>query len=148
MDEEYIIAEVTEPYLDRICEIENISFSVPWSKESFMGLLANPFCKAFAAVKSGIVAGYIIDIQIGNEAEILNIAVAPESRKLGIGRKLLDHALDSMKSADGLTVYLEVRESNSAARHLYASKGFREIAVRKGYYIKPREDAIEMKLEK
>jgi ribosomal protein S18 acetylase RimI-like enzyme len=72
-----------------------------------------------------------------DEFEILNLAVAPESRRRGLGRALLLAAL-----ARGGRWFLEVRESNAAARALYGSLGFREIGERRAYYNDPPEKAI------
>jgi [ribosomal protein S18]-alanine N-acetyltransferase len=77
-----------------------------------------------------------------DEGELANLAVAPDLRGQGIAGALLD-AMLSDASRRGITqVYLEVRESNTAARHLYAARGFGEIGRRKSYYRSPTEDAL------
>ena len=147
MESNCTIADLTDDKIDEICRIENESFSDPWSKESFISLLKQPYLKAYASFAGDLLTGYVLSAQIGDEAEIMNLAVAPEYRKLGIGRKLLDHAICSLDASDGVTVYLEVRESNTPARNLYRSRGFSETGIRKGYYIKPRENAVTMELK-
>jgi ribosomal-protein-alanine N-acetyltransferase len=77
-----------------------------------------------------------------DEGELANLAVAASDRGQGVGAALLDAMLDDASARGTLQVYLEVRESNAAARRLYASKGFEEIGRRKQYYRSPTEDAL------
>ena len=144
MDKKYFIAEASEKDLDEIERIETESFSDAWSKESFISLMINPHSRILACFDGERLTGYVCTMQIDGEAEILNIAVDSEYRKLGIGGMLLDSAVDSLDKERGLTVYLEVRESNAPARALYRSRGFTEIGIRRGYYRKPKENAVEM----
>jgi ribosomal-protein-alanine N-acetyltransferase len=88
------------------------------------------------------VAGYIIARPAANEGEILNLAVAAPHRGHGIARALVERALTRLGELGVATVYLEVRESNLAARTLYDRIGFREVGRRRGYYRRPREDAV------
>jgi ribosomal-protein-alanine acetyltransferase len=88
------------------------------------------------------VAGFLAARSLGSgECELLNLAVAPEHRRQGIARALV-RALAELKRG---TIFLEVRESNRAARKLYKSMGFQEIGVRSDYYNFPSEAAIVMK---
>ena len=88
------------------------------------------------------IAGFLAARFLGaREWELLNLAVAPASRRKGVARALLQTFL----SDSGGAVYLEVRESNIAARSLYNSLNFKEIGVRAGYYEDPPEAAIVMK---
>ena len=75
------------------------------------------------------------------ESELLTMAVAPEFRRQGVGRALLGAYLEALPGA----AYLEVRASNQAARSLYKSLGFQDVAVREEYYEEPSESAIVMK---
>lgn len=136
----------------RIVEIERASFADPWSRESFAALLANPnVCFRVASVdppgdahRSGVV-GYVVAWLVVDEAEIANLAVEPAARRSGAGRLLLDSALGEAAARGVRTVYLEVRESNEAARSLYASRGFDEVGRRRAYYTHPREDALVLR---
>jgi ribosomal-protein-alanine N-acetyltransferase len=76
------------------------------------------------------------------EGELANLAVAPDSRGQGIGRALLAAMLADASNRKTSQIYLEVRESNVAARNLYASQKFEEIGRRKRYYRNPNEDAL------
>ncbi len=98
-----------------------------------------PFYVADAA---GAVAGYVIARYGAAEAEILNLGVAMHARRRGIGRCLVQHMLAELGERDVSVVYLEVRESNAAARRLYEEVGFREVGRRARYYRQPVEDAV------
>ena len=106
---------------------------------------------AIVAQLAGRLAGFAVARRLApDEIEILNMAVDPAARRRGVGRTLLQVLL----GLPGRNLYLEVRASNAPARALYASAGFVEAGVRKGYYAalqgraSPPEDAIVMKLQK
>jgi [ribosomal protein S18]-alanine N-acetyltransferase len=88
------------------------------------------------------VGGFLAARSLGEcECEVLNLAVSPEYRRKGLGRALLSALLEGYRGA----IFLEVRESNLAARNLYKSMGFKEISSRQGYYDFPLETAIVLK---
>lgn len=90
----------------------------------------------------GVVVGYLVARHMADEGEILNVAVAPTDRRRGVGRALVRAGLRRLTALGARQVYLEVRESNLAARELYRSFGFVEVARRANYYRRPVEDAI------
>jgi ribosomal-protein-alanine N-acetyltransferase len=91
----------------------------------------------------GQVVGFLVTLWISpDEVEILNLAVAPSMRRKGVARALVQGVLETREG----TVFLEVRESNAAARKFYESIGFSVVASRPGYYANPPETAIVMKL--
>ena len=132
--------------LPAILEIENEAFTCPWSEKSFGEAFESPNITVYAAVDDdGCVAGFSCLMWYGEEGEILNIAVRTAARKNGIGQRLMD-AMLTEGSANGVrSFYLEVRESNAAARHLYDKNGFEALGIRKRYYIKPVENAVVMR---
>ena len=77
-----------------------------------------------------------------DEGEILNLGVAPRHRRRGVGRALVERTLDGLRSRGVRVVYLEVRESNAAARRLYETMGFAEVGRRGRYSQRPVEDAV------
>jgi ribosomal-protein-alanine N-acetyltransferase len=83
---------------------------------------------------------------VSDELHILSIATLPESRRRGIGRAMMSHAIDFARSRGARTVLLEVRPSNVAALELYASFGFETSRIRPRYYADNDEDAVEMVL--
>ena len=90
----------------------------------------------------GRVAGFLVARRVApDESELLNLVVAPEFRRKGLARALLKE----LRTAPAASLYLEVRESNQAARNLYKSMGFQEVNIRPEYYQAPPEAAIVMK---
>lgn len=141
------IHAATERDMAEIANIERASFSDPWSTASFAIILTEPaafFATACDGVSDGI-AGYVVAWFAADEGEIANLAVAQPTRRRGIGAALLDAALSEAQRRNATAVYLEVRESNAAARGLYASRGFEEVGRRRGYYRRPDEDAIVLR---
>ena len=147
----------TEGDVDVVAHIESLSFSDPWSRSAFASLVghdaalflvgelatAPPGSEAKGA--RGEVAGYVVAWTAADEAEIANVAVAPGLRGRGVGARLLDAALAEVSRRGAEAVYLEVRESNTAARRLYASRGFEAVGRRKNYYRRPQEDALVLR---
>ncbi|HUO14153.1 MAG TPA: ribosomal protein S18-alanine N-acetyltransferase [Verrucomicrobiae bacterium] len=88
------------------------------------------------------ILGFLMAHNIAPDWELENIAVGPDSRNQGIGNQLLRGLLDNAKETNSQAVFLEVRESNIAARQLYEKAGFHETGRRKSYYINPIEDAV------
>jgi len=112
-----------------------------WSRESLLRL-DSVAPTAWVAEWEGIVAGFLIGRSAADEFEILNMAVAREHRRLGIGSKLLESALEGSRKAGSARVYLEVRASNEPAIALYKRHGFTECGRRVKYYRDPVEDAV------
>jgi ribosomal-protein-alanine N-acetyltransferase len=95
------------------------------------------------AERDNLVLGFLVVRAVAEgEWEILNLAVAPAVRRQGIGRQLLSAALERRTGQ----CFLEVRESNEAARRFYERLGFKEVTKRLRYYSNPPETAIVMKL--
>lgn len=86
--------------------------------------------------------GYLVARQMADEGEILNVGVDPQSRRRGVGRILVSAGLDRLQALGARHVFLEVRESNVAARALYKRFAFTEVSRRARYYRRPVEDAI------
>ena len=127
--------------------IERDSFADPWGSREFTSALESAQTIFLVAEDdAGVVIGYAIALAVADEAEILNLAVQPHRRGHGIGGKLLDGAIERVRELGAEQVYLEVRESNDAARRLYAARGFDEISRRRGYYRHPVEDALVLRL--
>ena len=131
-----------------MARIERDSFEAPWSAEEITkDVTAGGNVYVAVAECGSEKAGYGEIRMIAGEAQIYNIAIAPEFRREGIGEALLRHMIDKAED-DGCTlVTLEVRGSNEAAMALYRKLGFREVGRRKGYYAKGGEDAVLMDLD-
>jgi ribosomal-protein-alanine N-acetyltransferase len=89
-----------------------------------------------------LLRGFLVGYIIYEDFQIADLAVDPTSRRKGIGRSLLVHALEEATQLGAERALLEVRKSNEYARNLYMSLGFSEIGCRRNYYSSPNEDAI------
>lgn len=144
-----IIRRMSYEDIQQVHEIERLSFTAPWSIDSFIYELNNRMTILLVAEFNGQIIGYICLRTIIDVTEILNIAVHPKFRRRGVGAGLLKRALDELMSEhqDSKTVRLEVRESNTPAIALYKRFGFEVIGRRRDYYHSPREDAILMGMD-
>jgi ribosomal-protein-alanine N-acetyltransferase len=128
--------------LARVVEIERASFSDPWSFTAFRSVLGEERLNFHVAFHGEALVGYAVSWCVVDEAELANLAVAPPMRGNRIGAALLDRAMSDARLAGCVVMHLEVRESNTAARALYESRGFGMVGVRKRYYRAPIEDAL------
>lgn len=141
---EVFIRDMNESDLPAVLEIERISFTIPWSIDSFIHELRNLYSITKVAVIEGTVIGYICAHYIIDESHILNLAVHPDFRRCGIATKMVIEVLSELKEKGCRFIFLEVRVSNLVARNFYARFGFKEVGVRRNYYTSPKEDAIIM----
>jgi ribosomal-protein-alanine N-acetyltransferase len=137
----------TEADLNEIVQIERACFADPWTEESFRRLIDghSAIFQVVGYPPKFTVAGYVIAFAIGEDAELLNIAVQSQHRGKGLAGQMLDAVLIELAGRGVRNAFLEVRESNEAARALYRSRGFTEIGRRRNYYRRPVEDALVMR---
>ena len=113
-----------------------------WSQADYAGLLPAAGTLCLLAEAAGKVVGFLLARQMTDEMEILNLAVAPDSRRQGIGRRLVGEALARGQAQGVRQWWLEVRASNQSARAFYRALGFIEARRRPQYYRNPPEDAV------
>jgi [ribosomal protein S18]-alanine N-acetyltransferase len=94
----------------------------------------------------GDLVGFLVARHLAPEWELENIVVALTSRRKGLGKRLLEALLAAAHETNSDSVFLEVRESNAAARTFYVQAGFEQSGRRKAYYANPVEDAILYRL--
>ena len=133
--------------LPEILSIENDSFTIPWSENLIFQELHNPMSISKVARAEGKIAGYIFAGLIIDEGHILNLAVHKNYRGLGIATDLVSDVIDDLKENGCRVIFLEVRDSNEAAKKIYSKFSFEIIGTRKNYYISPVEDAVVMALK-
>lgn len=142
---DFSIVPINPGMAESVHSIETVCFSDPWSCASFIEAMKNSAMSFFAAVDMAEkIIGYAGIAVAADESELLNIAVTPGSRNRGVASALLDHAFTLAEKNGAHTMYLEVRESNTPARTLYAKFGFKDIGIRKNYYTSPKENGIVM----
>ncbi|WP_077429863.1 ribosomal protein S18-alanine N-acetyltransferase [Anoxybacillus kestanbolensis] len=131
--------------LDRIVEIEQRSFTLPWSRSSFhQELTNNPYARYIVMEHDGQIIGYCGMWLVMDEAHITNIAVLPEFRGKKLGEALMKQAMALAREEGTKTMTLEVRVSNIVAQSLYRKLGFLNGGIRKRYYSDNQEDALVM----
>ena len=133
--------------LESVVAIERASFADPWTSESFLSVLGLPHMRFLVAEAGDELLGYVVAMVVADEGEVADLAVAPASRRRGIGGLLLDRVAEDVAQRGTRSLYLEVRESNTGARALYESRGFVAVGRRRGYYQHPREDALLLRRE-
>ena len=137
------IEKMSREHLSEVASIEEMSFSLPWSLES-LELMLTEQASALVALEDGRVLGYVGMMCVLDEGQIINVAVHPDARRRGVGRRLMEAAEAYAKERGIVFLSLEVRESNIAARSLYSSLGWEEQGIRKGFYSHPVENACVM----
>lgn len=121
--------------------------AVFWSEASVRDVLGWKGILGLAREARGEVVGFLIGRQVGDEAEVLNLAVAPASRRKGEGGALLRAAIVEFRKRRASRVFLEVRESNAAGIAFYEKHSFFRVGQREGYYRDPAEAAIVMEIK-
>jgi len=143
------IRQATADHIPSIVRLERSSQTAAhWSEQQYESLIPTGESQIsrlalIAECKQGAgILGFLIAQHVGPEWELENIVVAAEIQGKGIGTRLLKELLTRAKQGNSDVVFLEVRESNKAARGLYEKLGFQESGRRKSYYSNPLEDAI------
>ena len=128
--------------LDTIVALEERIFTDPWSKSSFQAELVNKkYSHPLVMELEGRIVAYAVVWHFFGEMHIANIAVHPDYRRMGLGKRFMEYILEHFGNAE--FAFLEVRRSNKAAIKLYQSFGFKVLSVRKRYY-HDGEDALVM----
>lgn len=135
-----------EDDLDALLSIDHASPRA-WGREAFAAELGHSPPTLFVLRSSGDAVAFVAARIHIPEMDIVNLAVRPDRRGLGLGRLLLSSLLDVAASTGVQTVFLEVRAGNEEALKLYRRAGFRETQRRRDFYSEPVEDAILMRLE-
>lgn len=143
--------EMSYDDIPEVAELELKYFSQPWSESSIghymdqgntIFLVARDCSRKADGTEHGTVVAYMALMCILNESDLVSIAVHEDYRNMGLARELLDIAYGMARDIGVDMIHLEVRKSNEAAISLYESEGFVRDGLRKGFYDKPKEDAL------
>ena len=137
------IRRLTYADLPQVIAIERRAFPTPWSLAMFVLELSKPSGVCLAAEDDEGMMGYLICSRYDTIWHIMNVAVAPERRRVGVATALLDELLRRVDDAEPRFT-LEVRTSNAGAMALYERFGFRAAGLRRRYYQDNGEDAVIM----
>jgi [ribosomal protein S18]-alanine N-acetyltransferase len=139
--------------LEKVLEIDQLSFSLPWPKSTFrFELVENELSRCWVGelerlFKPVEVVSMAVVWMVVNDAHIATIAVHPAFRRLGIAKQMMAHIIQAAEDEKMDSVTLEVRVSNEAAQNLYAQFGFKVVGKRPRYYRDTNEDALIMTKE-
>ena len=145
----FFIRRMREGDLAEVRTIETLSFSNPWSENTFRGEIQNTpvsFPMVVVEKPGDRLVGYIVYWHIREDVQVNNVAVHPDFRGRGVGEALMRHVIDKVRASGATFVTLEVRVSNTPAVTLYKKLGFEILGERKNYYTHPDEDAYMMGL--
>lgn len=134
--------------LDAVVAIERTIYTHPWTRGNFSDSLGAGY-HCWIVECDGAIIGYSVVTIAAEEAHLLNLSIAAEWQRRGLGSELLGFIIKLARDYAVRRIFLEVRPSNAAARALYERAGFVEIATRRGYYpaAADREDAVVMALD-
>ena len=142
-----IIREMKPEDVPAIAELEKQCFSAPWSENMIISSMESRLSCWLVAEIKGTIAGYVGSESVIDSADMMNIAVAPEFRRQGVGVALVNGLISRLQSKSVAFLMLEVRVSNKPAIAMYEKLGFLQVGLRPRYYCNPREDAFVMRKE-
>jgi [ribosomal protein S18]-alanine N-acetyltransferase len=142
MNNEIVIRRGTPADMPAVIVMADHSRSAAhWRPEDYQAALEAERLLLIAGTKQTVI-GFLVAHDIAGEWELENIVVAPAHHGLGIGKRLLQALIREAEIRNGKFIFLEVRESNAAAKRLYERCGFQQYGRRSGYYSYPSEDAV------
>ena len=125
--------------IDQIAKVHRQCFKNSWSAKTISDVLQVPGTISLTTRVKETLVGFIIGRVVVDEAEILTLAIFPEHREQGLGKKLVKNLLNEFAKQKVKTAFLEVVETNRTALGLYESLGFYKVGTRKGYYAASHE---------
>jgi len=139
------IRDATRADIPAMLELEqHAATAAHWTMADYERIFSETSVRRVALVleQKEKVAGFVVARVVGEEWELENIAIAGPARRHGLGTRLVGELLDLARHQGAAAIFLEVRESNHAARSLYEKWAFVESGRRAGYYESPVEDAV------
>ena len=141
------IKEMTAEHVPQVALLEKLCFADPWSEMSIARELESIWSYWLVALDGDDLVGYIGSQTSIDETDIMNVAVHPDHRRMGIAEGLIGHLVEELKKRGSRALMLEVRASNDPAIALYEKLGFAQVGRRKNYYRNPKEDALILRKE-
>ena len=142
---EYVL--MNSDHVSQVAQLEKECFHDPWSENSIASELNNPLSLWLVAVDGQQVAGYVGSQSVMGEADMMNIAVSAQYRRMGIAQELVERLVKLLREKNVYSLTLEVRASNEPAKALYSKLGFEQVGRRPNYYRNPKEDALILRKE-
>jgi [ribosomal protein S18]-alanine N-acetyltransferase len=138
MTEAARIEPAGQPHAAVLAALQTQCFDDVWSQSSIEEIMASPGTFALLAIHGeSMPIGFALARLVGDEAELLSLGVVAEQRRKGVARMLLARVIERAIASGALALFLEVAESNDAARLLYSARGFTAVGRRPDYYRRP-----------
>ena len=134
-----------EADVDAVTAIEQRAHPFPWTRGNFVDSLKAGH-SAWVLRDGGVIVGYGLLMMTVEDAEVLDITIAPECQRRGLGGMLMAHLFDVARSHGAVRMFLEVRAGNQVAQEMYRKFGFEVVGTRPCYYKDNNEDAILLTL--
>ncbi len=142
---EYVLMK--DEHVSAIAELEKRCFNDPWSLNSISSELTSKLSCWIVAMDNNQLVGYVGSQTVLGETDMMNLAVSPEYRRMGVGEALVNALISCLKERGSHSLMLEVRVSNEPAIQLYEKLGFVQVGRRPNYYRNPKEDALILRKE-
>jgi ribosomal-protein-alanine N-acetyltransferase len=133
--------------MPEVLQTEQASFDFAWTEEDFLRCLRQRNCIGMVAEQGEKVVGFMIYELHKTKLHILNFAVHPTCRRVGVGAQMVAKLISKLSSHRRTRITLEVRETNLVAQLFFRSQGFRAVRVLRGYYEDSGEDAFLMQYQ-
>lgn len=130
--------------MPEVLQTERASFEYSWTEEDFLKCLRQRNCIGMVAEQCEQVVGFMIYELHKTKLHVLNFAVHPEYRRLGIGQQMMHKLVGKLSSHRRTRITLAVRETNLAAQLFFRSVSCKAVKVLRGYYEDSGEDAFLM----
>lgn len=147
MQNNVTILPMTAEHIQAVAQLEAACFSDPWPLSAVESELENELSYWLVAMADDKVVGYVGSQSVLGEADIMNVAVSADCRRMGIGAALLERLQQDLTKVGVSKLTLEVRASNVPAISLYHRLGYVQVGRRPGYYHHPKEDALILRKE-
>ena len=145
--------KLTQVEIPSVLSIEERNSDYPWTQLQFTTSIENSNNLCYSLSLNGKTIGYLIAMLAIDSTDILNIGIDPDFQRQGHGTALFKYLIEELRKRDIHEILLEVRAGNKSAIQFYKKQGFKEISVRKDYYMNnsnnrsQREDGIIMRIE-
>jgi ribosomal-protein-alanine N-acetyltransferase len=133
--------------MPEVLQTEQASFDFAWTEEDFLRCLRQRNCIGMVAEQGEKVVGFMIYELHKSKLHILNFAVHPSYRRLGVGAQMVAKLISKLSSHRRTRITLEVRETNLTAQLFFRAQGFRAVRVLRAYYEDSGEDAFLMQYQ-
>lgn len=120
--------------MDAVLQIEHQSFAKPWSEEEFLCCLRQRNCIGVVAESNGVIVGYMVYGLHKRNLTILNMAVDPELRRMGIGKQMIDRMKDKLSQQRRTALYADIGDDNLTGQLFFAAQGFRAVQIVREQY--------------